>query len=160
MYTRYLHILPIAVLLASSCDKVSERSYSTPPAIVPEEIKGISLKAGQETNLFNAMYPTGNTGPVTFASDDPSVAEVDGKGNVTGIAPGYTAITVDDGQKKYRIQAHVQDEIHMQMLDALTKPIDAGYAPEYDTLAVAREKPPHFSFWSLRTTEPRHPSLK
>ena len=138
MHMKYLHILPIAVLLAASCDMISEQNYSTPPAVAPEEVKGISLKAGQETDLFNTMYPTGNTGPVTFTSDDPSVAEVDGKGNVTGIAPGYTAITVEDGRGKYRIQVHVQDEIHMQMLDALTKPIDTGYAPEYDTLAVAR----------------------
>ena len=138
MNTNRLTILCLSLLLSISCDKISVRDYSSPPAVVAEEIKGISLKAGQETDLSMAMYPDGSNGTVTYTSDDPSIAEVDSRGNVKGIAPGYTAITVKDGQKTYRIQAHVQGKICMQMLDALTKPIDSSYPPAYDTLAVAR----------------------
>ena len=128
----------ISLPLALSCDALSEKVWSTPPAIFPEEVKGISVKAGETADLYRMLFPSGGESDISYQTENPDIISVDDDGTVTGIAPGYTAITVTTARNTYRIQAHVRDRIYMQMLDALTKPIAASYSPAYDTLAVAR----------------------
>ena len=128
----------VSLPLALSCDALSEKVWSTPPAIFPEEVKGISVKAGETADLYRMLFPSGGESDISYQTENPDIISVDDDGTVTGIAPGYTAITVTTARNTYRIQAHVRDRIYMQMLDALTKPVAASYSPAYDTLAVAR----------------------
>lgn len=134
----YAIILTVIPFLSLSCDALSEKDYATPPALFPEEIRGVSVKAGETVNLYNMLFPTGGEAEVTYQAEDPDIITVEDDGTVTGIAPGYSSINIMTGQKTYRIQAHVRGDIYMQMLDALTKPVDKSYSPAYDTLSVAR----------------------
>ena len=138
MSRKTIAIFFTGILIILSCTSIPEEGYSTPATVAPEEINGISIKPGQEINLYNMIFPEGGGSCISFISDNSEIASVNSDGIVTGIKPGYTTITINTERQVFRIQTHVQGEIYMQMLDALTKPIDPSYSPEYDTLRVAR----------------------
>ena len=81
---------------------------TVPVAGISLSSKEISLEAGTTRTLTAKISPADATKPsIRWASSDKNVAAVDGKGNVTGIAPGTAVITAESGQHSAQCTVHV-----------------------------------------------------
>ena len=78
----------------------------------------VSMTPWDTVQLTADPYPsTISTSELKWVSDDPSVATVDANGLVTGIAPGFTTITVSSvygGSAMYSVPVRVQEVISFE----------------------------------------------
>ncbi|MBP0955962.1 MAG: Ig-like domain-containing protein [Oscillospiraceae bacterium] len=81
-----------------------EREYNENGELVPTMVRfgeeSVSVQVGSKISLDARVYPSGSKYKYTIKSDDPSIAKVNAKGEVTGIKEGNTVITLitDNGK--------------------------------------------------------------
>lgn len=81
-----------------------EREYNENGELVPTMVRfgeeSVSVRVGDTISLDARVYPSGSKYTYTIKSDDPSIAKVNSKGEVTGIKEGNTVITLmtDNGK--------------------------------------------------------------
>lgn len=74
----------------------------------------LELMAGQTSAVTAAVQPAGST--VTWSSDKPAVATVDGTGNITGVAVGTAMITAQAGATKATVTVTVTPSVPVPTL--------------------------------------------
>ncbi|MGN0637406.1 MAG: GH25 family lysozyme [Huintestinicola sp.] len=81
-----------------------EKEYNEYGELVPTMVRfgeeSVSVQVGSKISLDARVYPSGSKYKYTIKSDDPSIAKVNAKGEVTGIKEGNTVITLttDNGK--------------------------------------------------------------
>lgn len=81
-----------------------EREYNEYGELVPTMVRfgeeSVSVQVGSRISLDARVYPSGSKYKYTIKSEDPSIAKVNAKGEVTGVKEGNTIITLttDNGK--------------------------------------------------------------
>ena len=81
-----------------------EKEYNEFGELVPTMVRfgeeSVSVQVGSKISLDARVYPSGSKYKYTIKSEDPSIAKVNAKGEVTGIKEGNTVITLttDNGK--------------------------------------------------------------
>ncbi|MGN1101230.1 MAG: Ig-like domain-containing protein, partial [Huintestinicola sp.] len=103
-----LNVTVIPVLTDEEKDEAYEeeveKEYNEFGELVPTMVRfgeeSVSVQVGSKISLDARVYPSGSKYKYTIKSDDPSIAKVNAKGEVTGIKEGNTVITLttDNGK--------------------------------------------------------------
>ncbi len=107
-FRRFLHVAPLCVITLAACES-GEISQSNPERLATKEVSqvqsaSLSLAVGDTANLANvsrlAMWANRDGFPMTWVSQNPTVASVSSTGKLTARAAGSTRIIV--AAKTYR----------------------------------------------------------
>ncbi|MBR2422084.1 MAG: cellulase family glycosylhydrolase [Oscillospiraceae bacterium] len=143
----YTESAELTVTLSGVDGEVTEadnRSAVTVRPVVASKIRvstSIGVNVGETAQIQVRAVPEGSQIPaMVFASGDESIAAVDGEGNVAGISPGETTVTVTaaDGNT-YTVEVCVTDPFQEPSEDPEqpTEPEDPSHGPKTANEAVA-----------------------
>ena len=77
------------------------------------KLEGTSVWVGETAKLTSTVTP--ETAKVTFKSENPEVATVDGEGNVTGVKAGTAIIVATSGSKKVTAEVTVEETTDLKL---------------------------------------------
>lgn len=92
-----LFIVALALLSITACGGGSDSVAPVPPPPPPTMSLQVPPVVATNATLPATATVSNSTTPVTWSSDAPAVATIDGGGAITGVAPGQTVIRATSG---------------------------------------------------------------